>query len=154
MTDVQLKYTKDGKFRQFAFIGYKTEEQAKLAQSYFNEIFIDTCKISVEQCANLGIIINNHVIMTSEVHKYDMRTFILYILGDPSKPRSWSKYASDSSYNKANGTSDSKSKEKSTDSVEKNNIEKTKSKSDVKKKRTDTHKKENDEVKKALERVY
>jgi len=54
VTDVQLKYTKDGKFRQFAFIGYKSEEQAKLAQSYFNQTFIDTCKICVEQCANLG----------------------------------------------------------------------------------------------------
>lgn len=64
VTDVQLKYTKDGKFRRFAFIGYKTEEQAKLAQSYFDEIYIDTCKISVKQCANLGIIINNHLIMT------------------------------------------------------------------------------------------
>lgn len=55
VTDVQLKYTKDGKFRRFAFIGYKTEEQAKLAQTYFDQTFIDTCKISVEQCANLGM---------------------------------------------------------------------------------------------------
>jgi len=54
VTDVQLKYTKDGKFRQFAFIGYKSEEQAKLAQSHFDQTFIDTCKICVEQCANLG----------------------------------------------------------------------------------------------------
>lgn len=54
VTDVQLKY-KDGKFRRFAFIGYKTEEQAKLAQSYFDQTCIDTCKISVEQCANLGM---------------------------------------------------------------------------------------------------
>ena len=54
MTDVQLKYTKDGKFRRFAFIGYKLEEQAKLAQSYFDQTFIDTSKIYVEQCANLG----------------------------------------------------------------------------------------------------
>lgn len=76
------------------------------------------------------------------------------ILGDPSKPRSWSKYASDSSYNKANGTSDPKSKEKPTDSVERNNIKKTKNKSDVKKKKADTRKEENDEVKKALEKVY
>jgi len=44
VTDVQLKYTKDSKFRQFAFIGYKLEEQAKLAQFYFDQIFIDTRK--------------------------------------------------------------------------------------------------------------
>lgn len=54
MTDVQLKYTKDGEFRRFAFIGYKTEEQAQLAQSYFDQSCIDTCRIFVEQCANLG----------------------------------------------------------------------------------------------------
>lgn len=56
MTDVQLKYTKDRKFRRFAFIGFKTEEQASLAQSYFNQTCIDTSKISVELCASLGII--------------------------------------------------------------------------------------------------
>lgn len=74
-------------------------------------------------------------------------------LGDPLKPRSWSKYASDSSYNKANGTSDDKSKEKLIDSARKNNIEGTNNKSDEKKKKK-VEKKENGEVKKALEKVY
>jgi len=64
VTDLKLKHTKDGKFRRFAFIGYKTEEQAKLAQSYFNQTYIDTCKISVEQCANLGMTIN-YVVITN-----------------------------------------------------------------------------------------
>ncbi|XP_012538456.1 probable RNA-binding protein 19 [Monomorium pharaonis] len=100
VTDVQLKYAKDGKFRRFAFIGYKTEEQAKLAQSYFDQTCIDTSKISVEQCANLG---------------------------------------------------DVKSKKKSVDLVEKNNIEETKRKSDTKKKK-EADKKKNDEIKKALEK--
>ncbi|XP_011866993.1 PREDICTED: probable RNA-binding protein 19 [Vollenhovia emeryi] len=123
VTDVQLKYTKDGKFRRFAFIGYKTEEQAQLAQSYFDQTCIDTCKISVEPCANLG---------------------------DPSKPRSWSKYAIDSSYNKAK-TSDSKSEEeRPTDSAGKNDTGETKKKSDTKKKKA--NKKEKDEMKKALEK--
>lgn len=75
ITDVQLKYTKDGKFRRFAFIGFKTEEQAIAAKEYFDKTCIDTCRISVEQCASLG---------------------------DSSKPRSWSKYASDSSKNVIN----------------------------------------------------
>ena len=70
VTDIQLKYTKDGKFRRFAFIGFKTEEQAIAAKEYFDKTCIDTCTISVEHCASLG---------------------------DSSKPRSWSKYASDSS---------------------------------------------------------
>ncbi|KAF3425833.1 hypothetical protein E2986_06961 [Frieseomelitta varia] len=75
ITDVQLKYTKDGKFRQFAFIGFKTEEQALAAKEYFDKTYLDTCKISIEQCASLG---------------------------DSSKPRAWSKYAIDSSKNEAN----------------------------------------------------
>lgn len=69
ITDVQLKYTKDGIFRRFCFIGYKTEEEAQNAVDYFNQTYIDTSKISVELCAKLG---------------------------DSSKPKSWSKYAIDS----------------------------------------------------------
>ncbi|XP_029171774.1 probable RNA-binding protein 19 [Nylanderia fulva] len=118
VTDVQLKYTKDGKFRRFAFIGFKTEEQAKLAQSFFDQTYIDTCKIIVEQCASLG---------------------------DSSKPRSWSKYASDSSYNKINKTPDVKSKEKLSDCIEKDNIKE--SKSDKKK-----AKKKNNEIKETLDK--
>ncbi|XP_051176560.1 probable RNA-binding protein 19 [Leptopilina boulardi] len=70
ITDVQLKYTKEGIFRRFCFIGYKTEEEAQNAVDYFNQTYIDTSKISVELCAKLG---------------------------DSSKPKSWSKYAIDSS---------------------------------------------------------
>ncbi|XP_043461012.1 probable RNA-binding protein 19 [Leptopilina heterotoma] len=70
ITDVQLKYTKEGVFRRFCFIGYKTEEEAQNAVDYFNQTYIDTSKISVELCAKLG---------------------------DSLKPKSWSKYAIDSS---------------------------------------------------------
>ncbi|XP_060815232.1 probable RNA-binding protein 19 isoform X2 [Bombus pascuorum] len=75
ITDVQLKYTKDGKFRRFAFIGLKTEEQATAVKEYFDQTCIDTCRISIEQCASLG---------------------------DSSKPRAWSKYAPDSSKGRIN----------------------------------------------------
>lgn len=68
ITDVQLKF-KDGKFRQFAFIGYEKEESAQEAVKVFNETFVGTSKIKVELCATLG---------------------------DDSKPQSWSKYAKDS----------------------------------------------------------
>lgn len=54
ITDVQLKYTKEGVFRRFCFIGYKTEEEAQNAVDYFNQTYIDTSKISVELCAKLG----------------------------------------------------------------------------------------------------
>ncbi|XP_053609018.1 probable RNA-binding protein 19 [Plodia interpunctella] len=69
VTDVQLKYTKDGKFRNFAFVGYKTDEQAAEALNYFNGTCIRSMKIDVQVCANLG---------------------------DEKKPRAWSKYAPDS----------------------------------------------------------
>ena len=71
LNDVQLKYTKDGKFRNFAFVGFKTEEEASKAQKYFNGTYFGASKIQVEFCADLG----------------DAET----------KPRSWSKYAKDSS---------------------------------------------------------
>ena len=70
VTDVQLKYTKDGKFRHFGFVGFKNENEAEAARNYFNNTFMGATKISVEVCADLG---------------------------DASKPRAWSKYAPDSS---------------------------------------------------------
>ena len=39
ITDVQLKFTKEGKFRHFAFIGYKTEDEAQRAQKYTNNTY-------------------------------------------------------------------------------------------------------------------
>ena len=68
ITDMQLKYTADGKFRQFCFIGYQTEEEAQQAIKFFNNTCIQTNRIRVEMCANLG---------------------------SDAKPQSWSKYAKD-----------------------------------------------------------
>lgn len=72
LTDVKLCYTKDGKFRRFGFIGYKTEEEAKAALDHFNKSFIDTSKITVDVAKNLG---------------------------DETLPRPWSKYSQGSSAN-------------------------------------------------------
>ncbi|XP_073956712.1 probable RNA-binding protein 19 [Choristoneura fumiferana] len=69
VTDVQLKYTKDGKFRNFGFVGYRSEEQAAAAREHFDGTCVRSMKIQVEVCANLG---------------------------DEKKPRAWSKYAPDS----------------------------------------------------------
>ncbi|CAD6208393.1 GSCOCG00003399001-RA-CDS [Cotesia congregata] len=69
VTDVQLKYTKEGKFRKFGFVGFKTEDDAQRALKSLNETYIDTSKIDVQVCAALG---------------------------DPLKPKAWSKYAPDS----------------------------------------------------------
>ena len=72
ITDVQLKY-KDGKFRQFGYVGFLEEKSGHEAKEYFNNTFVGTNKINVELCTALG---------------------------DESKPKSWSKYAKDSEKSK------------------------------------------------------
>ncbi|XP_052736031.1 multiple RNA-binding domain-containing protein 1 isoform X2 [Vigna angularis] len=54
ITDVKLMRTKDGKSRQFAFIGYRTENEAHEAIRYFNNSFLRTSKISCEVARKLG----------------------------------------------------------------------------------------------------
>ncbi|GAB0098835.1 probable RNA-binding protein 19 [Sergentomyia squamirostris] len=66
ITDVQLKYTKQGVFRRFCFIGYETEDQAQVALEYFNKSFVDTTKIDVELCAPLGEV-------KSKAHKKEIK---------------------------------------------------------------------------------
>uniref|UniRef100_A0A8B9GFY8 Probable RNA-binding protein 19 n=1 Tax=Amazona collaria TaxID=241587 RepID=A0A8B9GFY8_9PSIT len=66
LTDCCLKFTKEGKFRKFGFIGYKSEEEARTALNHFNRSFIDTSRITVELCKSFG---------------------------DPSKPKAWSKHS-------------------------------------------------------------
>jgi multiple RNA-binding domain-containing protein 1 len=53
ITDVQLKF-KNGNFRQFAFIGFESEESAHEAVNFFDNTFIGTSKIRAEICAALG----------------------------------------------------------------------------------------------------
>ena len=78
MTDVQLKYTKDKKFRHFGFVGFKSAAAAEAAVKHFHNTFMGATKISVEFCAEWGS------------------------AGD-AKPRAWSKYSADSSaYAEAN----------------------------------------------------
>jgi len=54
ITDVQLKYTKTGKFRHFAFVGFQNEEEAKAALDYFDNTFLHSLRIKVEKCTELG----------------------------------------------------------------------------------------------------
>lgn len=60
VTDVQLKFTKDGKFRHFGFVGYQSEKEADAAISYFDKSFLNSSRISVERCAELGKRSNPH----------------------------------------------------------------------------------------------
>ncbi|NXV76914.1 RBM19 protein, partial [Atlantisia rogersi] len=66
LTDCCLKFTKEGKFRKFGFIGYKSEDEAQTALNHFNRSFIDTSRVTVELCKSFG---------------------------DPSKPKAWSKHS-------------------------------------------------------------
>ncbi|KAI4902096.1 hypothetical protein NFI96_013174 [Prochilodus magdalenae] len=66
LTDCGLKFTKDGKFRKFGFVGFKSEEDAEKALKHFNKSFVDTSRVTVEFCTDLG---------------------------DPNKSRPWSKHS-------------------------------------------------------------
>ena len=112
LTDVKLCYTKDGKFRRYGFVGYKTDDLAKAALSYFNNSYIDTSKIYVDVAKNFG---------------------------DLSLPRPWSKYSEGSSANKrlkekqekkahGKGEQDSKSEQKEDAKNEKITVGKEKKK--------------------------
>ncbi|XP_071946345.1 probable RNA-binding protein 19 isoform X2 [Antedon mediterranea] len=74
ITDLQLKYTKSGKFRQFAFVGYRSNAEAEKAVNFFNKTFLDSSRLQVEICKSIG---------------------------DPNAERPWSKYSSESSAYKA-----------------------------------------------------
>lgn len=47
LTDCTLKYTKEGKFRRFAFIGFEKEENARSAKNHFNNTFMNSSKLKV-----------------------------------------------------------------------------------------------------------
>eukprot|EP01025_Chloroclados_australasicus_P022430 TRINITY_DN23128_c0_g2_i3.p1 TRINITY_DN23128_c0_g2~~TRINITY_DN23128_c0_g2_i3.p1 ORF type:complete len:749 (-),score=111.18 TRINITY_DN23128_c0_g2_i3:374-2620(-) len=73
-TDLKIMKTKDGKSRQFAFVGYKTPEEAQKVVKYYNKSFMDTSRLLVEIARPVG--------KGSE--------------GD-NQDRAWSKYSHDSS---------------------------------------------------------
>eukprot|EP01156_Anaeramoeba_ignava_P002607 Anaeramoba_ignava/a218880_59.p1 GENE.a218880_59~~a218880_59.p1 ORF type:complete len:822 (+),score=274.37 a218880_59:115-2580(+) len=54
ITDIKLKRTQKGATRRFAFIGYKTEEQAKQAYEYFRNTYFDTSKLEVSFAKPIG----------------------------------------------------------------------------------------------------
>ncbi|KAJ3296457.1 hypothetical protein HK104_001596, partial [Borealophlyctis nickersoniae] len=74
VTDVKLVQTKDGQFRRFGYVGFKTEKEAKAALKHFNGTYIDTSKIIVD---------------------------FAKAIGDATLPRPWSRYSQGSSANTA-----------------------------------------------------
>uniref|UniRef100_A0A1I7TDK1 RRM domain-containing protein n=1 Tax=Caenorhabditis tropicalis TaxID=1561998 RepID=A0A1I7TDK1_9PELO len=92
ISDASLKYTKEGKFRGFAFVGFLDESSAANAISKSNQTFFNSKRLTVEEC----------------------RPF-----GDANKPRAWSKYAKDSSaFKRAHGQEGFDESEKSDASSE------------------------------------
>ncbi|KAF3695836.1 putative RNA-binding protein 19 RNA-binding motif protein 19 [Channa argus] len=85
VTDCALKFTKDGKFRKFGFVGFKAEEDANRALKHFNKSFVDTSRVTVEMCKAFG---------------------------DPSKARAWSKHTQSSGQGKVSTPPDSDNKKK------------------------------------------
>uniref|UniRef100_A0A673CWC0 Probable RNA-binding protein 19 n=1 Tax=Sphaeramia orbicularis TaxID=375764 RepID=A0A673CWC0_9TELE len=83
VTDSTLKFTKDGKFRKFGFVGFKAEEDADRALKHFNKSFVDTSRVTVEMCKSFG---------------------------DPNKPRAWSKHTQSSSQDKPAAKTETDSK--------------------------------------------
>ncbi|XP_010434383.1 PREDICTED: multiple RNA-binding domain-containing protein 1 isoform X3 [Camelina sativa] len=54
ITDAKLMRSIDGKSRQFAFIGYRSAQEAQEAIKYFNKSFLDTSRIFVEIAHKVG----------------------------------------------------------------------------------------------------
>lgn len=54
VTDVRIMKTRDGKSRQFGFVGFKSEAQAKAARHHFHETYIDTSRVTVEMAVQAG----------------------------------------------------------------------------------------------------
>ncbi|KAF1884789.1 hypothetical protein Lal_00028676 [Lupinus albus] len=54
ITDIKLMRTKEGKSRQFAFIGFRTEHEAQQAILYFNRSYFDTSRITCEVARKFG----------------------------------------------------------------------------------------------------
>ncbi|XP_054905016.1 probable RNA-binding protein 19 [Poeciliopsis prolifica] len=73
VTDCSLKFTKEGKFRKFGFVGFKSEEDASRALKHFNKSFVDTSRVTVEMCKAFG---------------------------DPTKGKAWSKHTQSSEQDK------------------------------------------------------
>lgn len=54
ITDVKVARTKEGKSRQFAFVGFKSPESATAAIRKFNNAFMDTARLRVEEAQPIG----------------------------------------------------------------------------------------------------
>ncbi|KAM3610239.1 uncharacterized protein V6R79_001148 [Siganus canaliculatus] len=91
VTDCSLKFTKDGKFRKFGFVGFKVEEDANRALKHFDKSFVDTSRVTVEMCKAFG---------------------------DPTKAKAWSKHTQSSGPDKSSTPAENDSKKKAKEKKE------------------------------------
>jgi len=54
VTDAKIIRTRDGKTRQFGFVGFRTEEEAQDAAKYFHRSFFDTSRLTCELAQPIG----------------------------------------------------------------------------------------------------
>ena len=54
VTDAKLLRTKSGESRKIAFVGYRTEAEARAARAFFNQTFLDTSRLVVEAAMPRG----------------------------------------------------------------------------------------------------
>jgi len=53
VTDCQLKFNAAGQFRNFAFVGFQSIDEAQAAKNHLNNTFIGSSKVQVEFCTKL-----------------------------------------------------------------------------------------------------
>jgi multiple RNA-binding domain-containing protein 1 len=54
ITDIKIMRNEKGESRKFAFIGFKTVEQAKNTVKYFNNTYVKTCKVQLDEAKVQG----------------------------------------------------------------------------------------------------
>ena len=54
VSDVRVMRTRDGKPRNFGFVGFRSAEAAERARTHFDRSYIDTSKISIEPAKRFG----------------------------------------------------------------------------------------------------
>lgn len=115
VTDCTLKFTKDGKFRKFGFVGFKAEEDATRALKHFNKSFVDTSRVTVRlqpclhMCGGVGGFLAVAVrVWTQLCHLLQVE--MCKAFGDPTKEKAWSKHSQSKSQEKPSAPAESEGK--------------------------------------------
>lgn len=88
VTDCSLKFTKDGKFRKFGFVGFKSEEDANRALQHFNKSFVDTSRVAVRALSLSACFWFSPPLTRGFLIQVEM----CKAFGDPTKGKAWSKH--------------------------------------------------------------